>query len=52
MGTAPVGGGQASNPLVLEGCPLLMVLLGVACPPASLPPGNGTARPRLGTTSS
>ena len=60
MGTAPVGGGQANNPLMLEGCPLLMLLLGVACPPASLlpgigtarVPGIGTARPKLGTTSS
>ena len=56
-GTAPEGGGQANNPLV-EGCPWLMLLLGVACPPASLPPGIGTAtvpgigtaRPKLGTT--
>ena len=58
VGTAQVGEGQANNPLMLEGCPLLMVLLGVACPPASLPPGIGTAtvpgigtaRPKLGTT--
>ena len=60
MGTAPVRGGQANNPLMLEGCSLLMVLLGVACPPVSLRPGIGTAgvpgigtaRPKLGTTSS
>ena len=52
MGTAPVGGGQANNPLVLEGCPLLVLLLGVACPPASLLPGIGTARvPGIGTAS-
>ena len=58
LGTAPVGGGLANNPLTLEGCPLLMSLLGVACPPTSVLPGIGTARvpgigtSRLGTTSS
>ena len=52
MGTAPVGGGQVNNPLMLEGCPLLMSMLGVACPPASLLPGIGTARvPGMGTAS-
>ena len=50
VGTAQVGGGQANNPLMLEGCPLLVLLLGVACPPASLLPGIGTARvPGIGT---
>ena len=60
MGTAPVCGGQANNPMMLEGRPLLMLLLGVACPPASLlpgidtarVPGIGTVRPKQGTTSS
>ena len=60
VGTAPVGGVQANNPLMLEGCPLLMLLLGGGLPPASLlpgigtarVPGIGTARPKLGTTSS
>ena len=45
LGTAPVGGGQANNPLTLKSCPLLVLLLGTA-----RVPGIGTAR--LGTTSS